>query len=65
MNPQGDFDFNVVIRTILYNEAKKVVSLSVGSAITAAAIPAMEYQECLVKAAALMKVLELQGIDFS
>ncbi|BAO56762.1 anthranilate synthase component I family protein [Nonlabens marinus] len=63
--PSGDFDFNVVIRTILYNDTRKVVSLSVGSAITAAAIPEAEYQECFVKAAALMKVLELQGIHFS
>jgi para-aminobenzoate synthetase component 1 len=63
-NPQGDFDFNVVIRTLLYNSEKRVVSLSVGSAITAAAVPESEYEECLVKAAALMKVLELQGIEF-
>jgi para-aminobenzoate synthetase component 1 len=63
--PQGDFDFNVVIRTLLYNSEKRVVSLSVGSAITAAAVPMFEYEECLVKAAALMEVLKLQGIDFS
>ena len=64
-NPQGDFDFNVVIRTILYNARKQMVSLSVGSAITAAAIPESEYEECLLKAAALMDVLKLQGIDFA
>ncbi|WP_228547202.1 aminodeoxychorismate synthase component I [Nonlabens antarcticus] len=64
MSPQGDFDFNVVIRTLLYNAEKRVVSLSVGSAITAAAVPESEYEECLVKAAALMKVLVQQGIDF-
>jgi para-aminobenzoate synthetase component 1 len=63
-NPQGDFDFNVVIRTLLYNSEKQVVSLSVGSAITAAAVPESEYEECLVKAAALIKVLKLQGIEF-
>jgi len=64
-NPQGDFDFNVVIRTLLYHADNRLVSLSVGSAITATAIPEMEYEECLVKAGALMKVLALQGIDFS
>ncbi|KQC34085.1 aminobenzoate synthetase [Nonlabens sp. YIK11] len=63
--PSGDFDLNVVIRTLLYNAQKRTVSLSVGSAITIAAIPEYEYQECLVKAAALMEVLKSQGIAFS
>ncbi|WP_090752019.1 anthranilate synthase component I family protein [Nonlabens sp. Hel1_33_55] len=63
--PDGDFDFNVVIRTILYNAGKGVVSVSVGSAITASAIPEAEYEECLIKAAALMQVLKSQGIAFS
>ncbi|UZH54672.1 anthranilate synthase component I family protein [Salinimicrobium tongyeongense] len=58
--PSGDFDFNVVIRSILYNAASGYVSFSVGSAITAASIPENEYRECLVKAAALKKVLEEQ-----
>lgn len=56
--PQGDFDFNVVIRSILYNEEKKYVSFSVGSAITAKANPEMEYEECLLKAKAMRSVLE-------
>lgn len=64
IDPQGDFDFNVVIRTILYNHDKKNLSLSVGSAITIAANPAAEYKECFVKASALMNVLKVQGIDF-
>lgn len=55
--PEGDFDFNVVIRSILYNSSKKYVSFSVGSAITAMADPEKEYEECLVKAKALMQVL--------
>jgi len=57
-DPAGDFDFNVVIRSILYNRAAKYVSFSVGSAITSRSIPENEYEECLVKAAALKKVLE-------
>lgn len=57
-DPAGDFDFNVVIRSILYNASKKYVSFSVGGAITARSEPEKEYQECLVKAAALKKVLE-------
>lgn len=56
--PDSDFDFNVVIRSILYNAAKKYVSFSVGSAITAKSNPENEYRECMVKAKALIQVLE-------
>ncbi|MFT6096481.1 MAG: para-aminobenzoate synthetase component 1 [Nonlabens sp.] len=62
--PQDDFDFNVVIRTVLYNEEKKTLSFSVGSAITAAAVPEKEYEECFLKANALIDVLKQQGISF-
>ncbi|MEA1786074.1 anthranilate synthase component I family protein [Arenibacter sp. GZD96] len=57
-SPEGDFDFNVVIRSILYNAATKYVSFSVGSAITAMASPEKEYEECLLKAKAMREVLE-------
>ena len=56
--PEGDFDFNVVIRSILYNSLKKYVSYSVGGAITAKSDPLGEYEECLVKAKAMRQVLE-------
>ena len=56
--PDGDFDFNVVIRSILYNASKKYVSYSVGGAITAKSIPEKEYEECLLKAKAMRQVLE-------
>ena len=55
--PNCDFDFNVVIRSILYNQEKKYVSFSVGSAITAQSIPEKEYEECLLKAKAMLEVL--------
>lgn len=55
--PTGDFDFNVVIRSILYNEENKYLSFSVGSAITAKAEPEKEYEECLLKAKAMQTVL--------
>lgn len=58
ISPEGDFDFNVVIRSILYNAEKSYVSFSVGSAITAKATPEFEYQECLLKAKAMRQVLE-------
>ena len=56
--PEGDFDFNVVIRSILYNASKQYVSYSVGGAITAKSNPLKEYEECLVKAKAMRQVLE-------
>ncbi len=55
--PNGNFDFNVVIRSILYNADNKYVSYSVGSAITAKSIPEKEYEECLLKAKAMKQVL--------
>ncbi|WP_269225401.1 anthranilate synthase component I family protein [Flavobacterium eburneipallidum] len=55
--PNGDFDFNVVIRSILYNQENKYVSFSVGSAITSKSIPEKEYEECLLKANAMREVL--------
>ncbi|WP_047414721.1 anthranilate synthase component I family protein [Cellulophaga sp. Hel_I_12] len=56
--PENDFDFNVVIRSILYNSSKPYISFAVGSAITAKATPEHEYQECLLKAKAMRTVLE-------
>ena len=56
-SPTGDFDFNVVIRSILYNQKQKYVSFSVGSAITSLAKPETELEECLLKAKAMRQVL--------
>jgi len=56
--PDNDFDFNVIIRSILYNASKNYVSFSVGGAITAKSIPKKEYEECLIKAKAMRKALE-------
>lgn len=56
--PNGDFDFNVVIRSILYNQEKQYVSFSVGSAITSQSIAEKEYEECLLKAKAMREVLQ-------
>jgi para-aminobenzoate synthetase component 1 len=57
ISPEGDFDFNVVIRSILYNEENKYVSFTVGSAITDKSIAENEYDECLLKAKAMFEVL--------
>jgi len=55
--PEGDFDFNVVIRSILYNQSTSYLSFSVGSAITSLSNPEQEYEECLLKAKAMRNVL--------
>lgn len=57
VTPEGDFDFNVVIRSILYNTAEKYLSFMVGSAITINADAEKEYGECLLKADSMMQVL--------
>ena len=57
IDPEGDFDFNVVIRSILYNEENKYLSFMVGSAITDKADAEQEYEECLLKAKAMFEVL--------
>lgn len=58
LTPTGNFDFNVVIRSILYNTTTNYVSYSVGGAITAKSDPLKEYEECLLKAKAMRTVLE-------
>ncbi|PID89409.1 MAG: hypothetical protein CSB01_02115 [Bacteroidia bacterium] len=57
ITPQGDFDFNVVIRSILYNATNKYLSFMVGGAITMQSNPEKEYEECLLKAKAIRKTL--------
>lgn len=56
-NPAGDFDFNVVIRSIFFNSDTKKASYAVGGGITIYSDPEKEYEECLLKAAAIKKVL--------
>lgn len=58
ISPDGDFDFNVVIRSIFYNQASGYLSYQVGSGITWYANPEAEYEECLLKAAAMHAVLQ-------
>lgn len=59
IKPTSDFDFNVVIRSILYNASSKKISYFVGSAITSLSVPEKEYEECLLKAKAINEVLSL------
>jgi para-aminobenzoate synthetase component 1 len=55
--PNGDFDFNVVIRSIMYNATEKYLSYQVGSGITFYSDPEKEWEECLLKAEAIKAVL--------
>lgn len=57
ITPEGDADFNVVIRSILYNASRKYLSYQVGSGITYGSVAEDEYEECLAKAAAIQNVL--------
>ena len=59
IKPNGDFDFNVVIRSILYNSSSKKLAYFVGGAITSLSEPEKEYEECLLKAKAINEVLRL------
>jgi len=56
-SPDNDFDLNVVIRTLLYNSTEKYLSFQTGSAITYHADAEKEYEECLLKAKAILEVL--------
>jgi para-aminobenzoate synthetase component 1 len=57
LNQNGDFDLNVVIRTVFYDRSKKYLSFMVGGAITALSDTEKEYEECMIKANAILKAL--------
>ena len=58
IDPNNDFDFNVIIRSILYNEYNKQLSIQTGGAITYLSSAEKEYEESLLKARAMIKVLQ-------
>lgn len=58
ISPDGDFDFSVIIRSILYNAENQYLSFHVGGAITAESVPEKEYDECLIKAKAIRDTLD-------
>jgi para-aminobenzoate synthetase component 1 len=57
ITPEGDFDFNVVIRSLQYNSINQFLNFEVGGAITYDSIPEKEYEECLIKAGAILDTL--------
>ncbi len=58
INPNGDFDFNVVIRSIMYNAATNYLSFSAGSGITFYSDAEKEWEECEMKAGAMKEVVK-------
>ena len=58
ISPYQDFDFNVVIRSVLYDRLSSYISVLVGGAITINSDEEQEYEECLIKAQALINVLK-------
>lgn len=58
IKPNGDFDFNVVIRSLFYDEANQRLSFFAGSGITYMSDPENEYEECLLKTEAIRRVLK-------
>ncbi len=60
-SPDGDFDFNVVIRSLQYNADNKYLSLAVGGAITSKCEAENEYEECLLKAKAIFDMIKKEA----
>ncbi len=58
ISPEGNFDLNVIIRSLLYDRVQQYLSFQVGGAITYASDPQAEYEECMLKAAAIFKISE-------
>tara|TARA_R110001592_G_scaffold18399_2_gene76385 strand:- start:395 stop:1651 length:1257 start_codon:yes stop_codon:yes gene_type:complete len=58
ISPNGDFDFNVLIRSLFLNKSSKTYSFQAGSAITYDSDPQKEYEECMVKAKAILSLID-------
>ena len=58
IEPNGDFEFNVVIRSIMWNAENNVASIKAGSALTAKCDPEREFEECLLKAEAMISAVK-------
>jgi para-aminobenzoate synthetase component 1 len=65
IDPNGDFDFNVVIRSILYNSEKEEALVAAGGAITVHSNAIDEYNECLLKANANLQLLGINQTEIN
>ena len=57
IDPEDNFDFNVVIRSLVYNSKKDYLSYAVGGAITKMSDPDLEWIECRLKASTMETIL--------
>lgn len=57
-SPEGDFDFNVLIRSLFYDSSKKTAMLAAGGAITILSDAEQEYQESLLKIEGIRQIIE-------
>lgn len=57
IDEEGDFDFSVVIRSIIADLNTKKLYFGVGSAVTFDADPEQEFEECQLKAQAIFEIL--------
>ncbi|MEP7164468.1 MAG: anthranilate synthase component I family protein [Ferruginibacter sp.] len=58
ITPERDFDLNVVIRSLMYDETKNIISFKAGGGITFNSDPEQEYEECMLKAEAIIRILK-------
>ena len=58
ITPDNEADFNVVIRSLMFDESKKVLSIHAGGAIVYDSNPEEEYQECLQKIKGFLELLQ-------
>lgn len=56
ITPDGDFDFNVIIRSLFYNADTQYLSYQTGGAITYDSVPQQEWEEMRLKAWALERI---------
>ena len=56
ISPEGDFDFNVVIRSIIYDALQQYISVQVGGAIVFDSVAEKEYEECVLKLSGIVGV---------
>lgn len=59
ITPDGDADFNVIIRSLIYNQEQKYLSFITGGAITILSEAESEYEECLLKAKGIIESLRV------
>ncbi|MFT4601910.1 MAG: para-aminobenzoate synthetase component 1 [Arenicella sp.] len=57
IEPNGNFDFNVIIRSIIHDGNSRISQIGVGGAITILSEPEEEYEECLTKLKAIKESL--------